>query len=637
MTRNDQNIYEKKLWVCWVKPNCLPSENLRILSFLNPSDEENFVQSISEGSLISGRIVAQEVKDDALKIYTEVVAHIGADRIGKSSSLRVLLKSINGNSLWWYHPVSFKDFEADPTFNRIIQILVIDKIASEGNFENIVFWGANDVVADVLKSKYQVECKSTKHKSAVLLYLRAFASRLKQLIAHVYQWYLVRNEVSDITFTPDVVFEGFWDWSVRPDIQEKDLDDRYFKSLPNLLKQQDFKTAWLLWFDPHSEPRSKKQSAKAVLNGAHPYNNLIFLQKYLKITDIIKSFSNFSPAMKYYIIARCAGFKNIFKDNGLNFFPIFREQLSYHFMSSSLPHYDLVEKACIAAFAKFRPKIALTFLEMFTYSRALYAGARQGSPETKLAAMQHASYSREKTFIRFDPEIEFYGKPDSCPVPRPDFVFTMCELGKEIFQECGFVPHDVFLTGSARYDHIRTDLIVKDQITSPRTINLLIVTSLDHNGEMDMIDAVYFASKGLHCIKLFLRNHPFNRMEEHSLFQPMKEHVTITNGLLEDDLQNADLIIFSYSTVAEEALIRGIPIWQWCSAGYNASAFREIGVIPTFCSVSKLRDSLKEFIDNPVPFIIEEKTRKNILNKCFYKADGKASERITNKIIDLLN
>jgi surface carbohydrate biosynthesis protein (TIGR04326 family) len=637
MIKNDQNVHENELWVCWIKPNCLPSENIRILSYLKPSDEEKFIQSISEKNIISGRSIAQEVKDDALKLYTKVVAKIGADRIGKNSSLRMLLKSINGNSLWWYHPVSFKDFEADPTFNRIIQILVVDKIASENNFENIIFWGADDVVEDVLKSKYQVECKSTKHKSVVLLHLRAFLSRLKQLIAHVYQWYLIRNEVSDITFTPDVVFEGFWDWSVRPSAQGEYLDDRYFKSLADLFEQQDFKTAWLLWFDPHSEPQSKKRSAKLVLNGARPYNNLIFLQKYLKITDIIKSFSNFSPLIKYYSIRRYASFKNLCKDNELNFFPIFREQLSYHFMSSSLPHYDLVEKACIAAFAKLRPKIALTFLEMFTYSRALYAGARQGSAETKLAAMQHASYSREKTFIRFDPEIEFYGKPDSCPVPRPDFVFTMCELGKEIFQECGFASHEVFLTGSARYDHIRTDLIAKDINISSRSINLLIVTSLDCNGEMDMVDAVYSASKDLSCLKLFLRNHPFNRMDKHNLFQPMKEHIRITRGSLEDDLQNADLIVFSYSTVAEEALIRGIPVWQWCSAGYNASAFREIGGIPTFYSVSKLRDRLKEFIDNPYPFIIEEKARKNILNKCFYKADGKASERIKSKIIDLLN
>jgi hypothetical protein len=274
---------------------------------------------------------------------------------------------------------------------------------------------------------------------------------------------------------------------------------------------------------------------------------------------------------------------------------------------------------------------------MFPHSRAFYAGARQGSPETKLATMQHASYSRGKTFVRLDPEIEFHGKPDNCSIPKPDCVFAMGKLGKEIFQECGFATHGIFLTGSARYEHIRTDPIVKAQRTSPNVFNILMVTALDRDSEMDMVDAVYFASKDLPCINLFLRNHPFARMDEHPLFQPMKDRITITNGPLEDDLQNTDLIMFSYSTVAEEALIRGVPVWQWCSAGYNGSVFRDMRVIPTFYSVSELRESLKQFIGNPVPFIPDEKTRNNVLNKCFYKVDGKASERIASKIIDLLN
>lgn len=628
---------QKELWVCWVKPNRLPSENVTILSFLKPRDEENIIKRISENGIISGRVVAQELKDDAVKLYTELVAQIGSEKIGKIHSLRELLKSDGGNSLWWYHPVSFKDCEADPTFNQMIQILVIDRLAFENSFKNIVFWGGNDSVANGLKPKYQVECKSTKHKSAALGYLRAFASRLKHLIAHVYHWYLVRNEVPDISFTPDVVLEGFWDWSVRPSTREEGLDDRYFKSLPNLLEQQGLKTAWLLWFDPHFEPRLDNRSTLHVLNRARPYNNLIFLQKYLKITDIIKAFFNFRPAIIYHSIAGSTRYKDFYNINGLDLFPIFKDQLSYHFMSSTLPHYNLVEKSCVAAFAKFRPKIALTFLEMFPYSRAFYAGARQGSPETKLATMQHASYSREKTFVRLDPEIEFYGNPDNCSIPKPDYVFAIGELGKEIFQECGFVAQDIFLTGSARYDYVNSNFIDNSKNTPKKTYNLLMVTSLDRDIEMDMIDAVYFASKDLLCIKLLLRNHPFAPMDEHPLFQPMKECITITSGTLEEDLQNTDLILFSYSTAGEEAFIRGIPVWQWCSAGYNGSVFRDLRVIPTFYSVSKLRESLIKFIDNPLPFIPDEKTRNNVLNECFYKADGKSSERIASKIIELLN
>lgn len=637
MIRKDQNIHEKKLWVCWVKPNCLPSENIRILSFLKPSDEENFIQSISEKNLISGRSIAQEVKDEALKLYTDLVAHIGVTKNNNGASLRELLKTNGDNSLWWYHPVSFKDCETDPTFNQIIQILVIDKIASEGNYEKLVLWGADETIAKVLKTKYQIKCRKEKQKLINRLYINAFGSRIRNFIEHVYHWYLIRKSVLEISFIPDVVFEGFWDWSVRPGTKGECLDDRYFIALPKLLKQLGIKTAWVLWFNPHSEPGLENRAAREVLNRALPYKNLILLQKYLNLIDIIKAFSDFRPALQYLFFARYSGFKELFNHKELNLFALFKYKLLYDFISFKIPHHVLVEKACLTTFAKFRPKIALTFLEMFPHSRAFYAGAKQGCPETKLAMMQHASYSREKTFVRLDPEIEFCGKPDNCPIPKPDYVFAMGELGKEIFQESGFPLKNIFLTGSARYEHIRTDPIVKAQRTSPNTFNLLIVTSLDRDIEMDMIDAVYSATKDLPYIKLFLRNHPFARMDEHHLFQPMRKCVTITSGTLDEDLQNADLLLFSYSTVAEEAFIRGIPVWQWCSARYNGSAFRDIKVIPTFCSVSGLRDSLKKFIDNPASFLPEESAKREVLNRCFYKDDGKSAERITSALISFVS
>lgn len=630
---------KKEIWICWEKPSESPSKYSAILSFLRPSEEDALSCALSDSNieLFFGRVVAQDVKDEALMLYTKTVACIGSQRFFKGRSLREELKSNNGNSLWWYHPVSFKDCEVDPTFNRIIQILVIDRIASEEKVENIVLWGADDAVADVLKTKYRIECRETKKKSLVLRFLRAFGSRIKNFVVHVYHWYLIRKDVTKSSFIPEVVFEGFWDWSVRPNKQHDGSDDRYFKSLPDLLEQQGIKTAWLLWFSPHTEPGLKNRSSKEVLNRARSYKNLIFLQKYLTFTDIIKSFSDFSPVIKYLSFARYSGFRELFNHNGLNLFALFKDQLLYHFISAKIPHNFLVEKACSTAFAEFRPKIALTFLEMFPYSLAFYAGAKQGCPETKLATMQHASYSREKTFIRLEPEIEFYGSPDNCPIPKPDYVFAMGELGKEIFQECGFPSKDIFLTGSARYDHVSAELIDKTQSVQTGRFNLLMVTSLDRDIEMDMVEAVYVATQDLPSISLFLRNHPFARMEEHPLFQPMSVRITVTQEALDEDLQMADLLLFSYSTVAEESLIRGIPVWQWRSARYNGSVFRDLhDAVPSFSRVADLREAIIAFMKDPARFFPTDEIRHHVLRDCFYQADGKASERIAEQISDFI-
>lgn len=638
MMRNDQDIYERTLWVCWVKPTYLPSENTRILSFLRPSDEDIFLKNISEKNRVSGRRLAQEIKDEALELYTDLVARLGAEKNDKDISLRELLRGDSGEvSLWWYHPVSYKDCEADPTFNRLVQILLIDRVATEENLRKLVLWGADNAIVKALSNKYRIKYLNKKREYMALRYIRGFGSRLKLFIEHVYSRHLIKHNITEVNFNPDVVFQGFWDWSVQPDTKEKALADRYFKSLPGLLEQQGIKTAWLLWFDPHSSSGLRKRTSKELLNTAISYERLIFLQNYLTLKDIIMAFFNFKPAIKYIFFKRSLDFSKLFNRNGLNLFRLFENRLLYYFISSAIPHHVLVEKACCNAFMKFKPRMALTFLELFPYSRAFYAGAKKGCPETKLATMQHASYSREKTILRYDPAIEFYGNPDGCPIPKPDYVFAMGELGKEIFHECGFQYQSIFLTGSARYDHIRYKLIKNSQIIQKRKLNVLMVASLDIAIEMDMVEAIHCATMDLPRLSLSLRNHPSARMDEHPLFQPLRDRITITHGTLDEDLQSADLLIFSYSTVAEEALICGIPVWQWRSANYNGSAFRDIKGIPTFCSVSDLRHSLLKFINDPASFRPDEKTRRNVVNNCFFKADGKSSERIAERLLELLS
>jgi surface carbohydrate biosynthesis protein (TIGR04326 family) len=340
---------------------------------------------------------------------------------------------------------------------------------------------------------------------------------------------------------------------------------------------------------------------------------------------------NFKPLFLYLKFRYQAAFKALFKANGLDLFPIFSSQLLFHFCNSTLPHHELVYKASQRAFKNFKPRFAISFLELFPYSRAFYNGARNGSPKTLHGAVQHASYSREKTFILLEPEIEFNGKPDGCPVPKPDYIFAMGELGKEIFMESGFPDEKVLLTGSTRYEDIKSDGIIRD--VKKYTKNILMVASINMDLDMEMIEAVYLATLELANINILLRSHPFAKTKKHSKINNFKNRIKLTKGSLEEDLENADLIIFSYSTVAKEALIRGIPVWQWLAVSYNGSAFRDLNVIPSFYSVSDLKESLKEFISDPASFIPSQKTRDFVLKKCFFAADGKSSERIADYLV----
>lgn len=620
--------------VCWSVPDIEATDGESFLSFLRPSIEEEYIKRFNN-NVISGRAVAQEVKDTALNIYVDIVAKIGSGKASKGQSLRKSLKNKNGNSLWWYHPVSFKSCETDNTFNRLIQIVVIDRILSEKKFDKVVFWGADDAIANVLKTKYRITCRKNKKRSIYLQCVRAVGSRLNQFIENTYHWYLIKRDAPEVSCLPDVVLEGFWDWSVRANDIEGKMDDRYFKSLPDVLDKRGVAASWILWFSPHAETEPKYRSSRKVMRGAKTSDRVIFLQKYLNMKDIIKAFCDCRPLFKYLSFAVSDAFKRLFKSNGLNLFPLFEDRLLYYFLSSPIPQHALIEKACSNVFDRYKPKVVLTFLEMFPYSRALYAGAKLGNANTVLATMQHASYSREKTFVRLDPEIEFNGKPDNCAVPAPDYVFAMGNLGKEIFKECGFKPQNIFLTGSTRYESVRNEPERKHGVKKNTQYSVLMVATLDRDIEMDMIEAVYHAAKDLSDIDLLLRNHPFSRTDEHPLYESMKERIEITHGTLDEDLERADLILFSYSTVAEEALVRGVPVWQWCSAAFNGSVFRDIKVVPRFSTVKDLRDSFVKFIDDPALFVPDRNVCKKVFTECFFSADGKASDRIADKIIEL--
>ena len=154
--------------------------------------------------------------------------------------------------------------------------------------------------------------------------------------------------------------------------------------------------------------------------------------------------------------------------------------------------------------------------------------------------------------------------------------------------------------------------------------------------EIEMIQAAVLAIKGLKA-KLYLRSHPFNKMEDWPNYKPYLTKITSSKGSLKEDLEMADLVLFSFSTVAEEALLLGIPVCQWQPAKFNGSVFKDIPLIPSFSSVDELANFLRNFIEQPKLYQPTLETQKLVAHQCFYKTDGMAAKRIVKKLIEISN
>jgi len=295
-----------------------------------------------------------------------------------------------------------------------------------------------------------------------------------------------------------------------------------------------------------------------------------------------------------------------------------------------------MELACRRAFDLYKPKMSFAFLELFLASRAFNNAASLGSPATVKCDMQHASYAREKTFILAEHDRELCGKPDGMPMPAPEYFFVMGELCRDILAEDGFSSDKIFATGSARFDNMsysgNRSYTYK---ASKKPAKVLMVTTLNVNFDFEMIRAASIASEGLD-IKLYLRSHPLVKIEDLPEYKRYRDNIISSGATLEDDLNVVDLILFTYSTVAEEAFVKGIPILRWQANGFNGSVFKDIDVVPSAYSVESLKDAIKGFLDNPASFRPDEKLKDIVLRNCFYRIDGMAADRIVEKSIELL-
>ena len=278
--------------------------------------------------------------------------------------------------------------------------------------------------------------------------------------------------------------------------------------------------------------------------------------------------------------------------------------------------------------------MVVTFLELFMESRPLYAGARRAGVRALYAA-QHAAYCSEKTFGSLDSEIEAKGIPDNCPMPVPDGVFTMGELSHSLWLKNGFPPGNVIKTGGLRYQYV--SLRDAGGSGSAEEKVVLLICGMNEYLDFDMCEAVCRATEGLSGIKLRIRNHPsywITDMEGFAKYRSRIEVSSVRDAM--EDVGSADLVLFTHSSLAEEALIMGVPIWQWLWAGFNTSVFVDIPGISVFMSVSTLRDEIKKFLADPGLFRPSIGFRQNIMELCYGAEPSKASVKVASEIERIL-
>ena len=605
-----------RLTVCWTLPPAAPEGP--ILSFLPPRAEEALALK-ARGPFLRARACSLAARRTALDAYLGVSAAVGASAEPGGPTLRAECGGAAASS-WWYHPSSFKACETDPAFSRLIAIYAIREAAESLGADELETWGAPREVVEVLRATSAVAERGTLPRSLRRHHLlRAAAARLSFAADALLDILAARAAGADAG-RADVLLLGYWDWSCWSDGLK--IVDRYFKAFPERLRARGRSVNWLCWLDPGGDPlRPRRGRFEAARDAARL--GVVLMQAFLGPLDVLKAAADLRPLRAYLRRRRLPGFRAAFRDRGLDLFPLFEEHLLRGFAAASIPRAALVEVAARRAAARLRPRAVAHFLEHYPQARACYAGVRAGAPKALTVAVQHATFSAEKTFYFLEAAREFRGEPDGLPVPTPNLVFAMGLKSREHFLSHGYPPERVLATGSPRFDHIRPPLPAK--AWSGNGVRLLLVPAVDLGMEAQLLEAARAAAADLPGVSLRLREHPFALLKTDAAYARARAGLARSSNSLDEDFAWADAVLFTYSTVGEEAALRGIPAWQWRPLAYDASALSETADIPRFTSVGELREALAGF--RAGLGLPDEAARRGLLERIFLSGDGGGAER----------
>jgi surface carbohydrate biosynthesis protein (TIGR04326 family) len=581
--------------------------------------------------IASGRLLIQEVRERARAEYVSLIARLGSTPVAAGRTLRQVMLTPEGYSRWWFLSPTEKDciWDDDTIYTTILRLMAVQFVTDRYHIGRVQLYGASRMFA---ASIGQLRLSTF---GAIVEVAREVLFGLAGRVALIFEYLRYRRGLPHVTSPAehrDVLLQSYWDWSVRPD--GDGLRDRYFTTLPAELASRGLSVGWLASCEPHAERLQEGRSSRDVVASSRSHPDVTLLERYLKPYEIVRLALDVGCPLRVTRVVIDSRFQHLCRVGESDLYPLVRKLLLRATWGATVCRLQLVATATARACRQLRPRMMLTAFEMFMRSRAIYAGLRACDPHVPVWAAQHAGYSSDKTLGVYDPEIEMRGTPDGCGVPAPDGIFVMGDLSRRLWEDSGFERERVLPTGGLRYQAVRAGV----RVDRPRndTTSLLIVGGMNEAAELDVCEAAVAATAGLDAVRIHWRDHPNYRFSARAVFRRFQGVIAVTSGTVEEDLDAADLVLFTHTGLAEEALLRGVPTWQWLWPGFNTSPFLDVPVIPSFASVADLRGELRAFLEAPSSYRPSEEVQQRVLTECFGLDPEGASVRMADAIERIL-
>ncbi len=630
-----------RLVVLWVLPELNFDFQVGdvILSFCDPDVEVILQNKLSNYRIYLARDIGKKIHEDTASKYQALITNLSLLPLCNGQNLReILFNDVNQSSDWFFNPLSFRDCEASDVYKNILIVNIVVHVKQLLGIDRVVLYGEPAIISDFFdynasdsagyklsfKAVFAILCKSIVHNG--LLFLKSTFYFI------LFKVYYHRPRIS--TDLGRIALSAFYDWSFKLDKDYKIEDDKYFKDLRQDFKRKKINYSYLCWFEPNTIPNTSFNLI-GLIKSINTDQDLILVNAELKFYDIIKSYlKSFTIYFNVFEILSCFNQKDNLKINNYSVVPLISMDLLSSLVSFEVFKYTLIQQAFSRYFKKDNSiKLFLCFLEHYPYTRALSLAAKG---RFSIISMQHASYSRGKTFYYVDPIHEFIpSNIDGLVLPHPDKIIVMGESNKRLFQSVGYKDQDVLQFGSLRYKDKYEILNTHSKPLERNRFNVLLPLSIKESIHIDLIKAVYTAMKGFLNADIIIRNHPYHDISKNDWVgtHVSLKTIEISAVSLLEDLNRTDLIISSYSTVAEEGLLMGIPVIQWASLDFEGSPLFGDLRVSTVSNVVELREKIADIIKNYEQY----RPSFNSINEIYadyFSPSHDSNELISNYILD---
>lgn len=268
------------------------------------------------------------------------------------------------------------------------------------------------------------------------------------------------------------------------------------------------------------------------------------LEEFLNPFDIV--FSIYSVSTQFSKPCKIAKFTNF--DIG----PLITEELKIdqaNFRSfQSYLCYITGRKIC----KRFEVRSFIYSFENLIWEKMFCLAFRDFSPDTAIIGYAHSTVSRMETFYSVS-------KFESDLIPLPDTIVVNGPRARDTLVASGFEPRKIVIGGAYRYPSVR--IIHHDKPKNIQRGSILIIPTDDFNSTIELLTKsirAFGSKKEIHCIIKLHPTLPRRKISAHLLRIP--ENFEVSEKPVEELLESTDVVVYTGSTVAVEALAQGIPI-----------------------------------------------------------------------------